>query len=154
MFLPATTKASFLLGFCASVPRKLRDMPSGPQGSEPGPRLAGVIFVSAPVFGRPDAAMEHRVTFAVAGPPKTKEQLQPLLKSMSRGILDLGEQPELANVMKITGDSNRLKRWTTLQGRRGSGREGNASKPEQHAGLHMLQWLWARLEGYHRNCLA
>eukprot|EP00891_Asterochloris_glomerata_P001342 jgi/Astpho2/1342/Aster-x0057 len=64
---------------------------------------AGVIFVSAPVFGRPDAAMEHRVTFAVAGPAKTKEKLQPLLESMSRGVLDLGEQPQLANVMKITG---------------------------------------------------
>ena len=92
--------------------------------------------MSAPVFGRPDAAMEHRVTFAVAGPAEAKEQLQPLLKSMSRGILDLGEQPQLANVMKITGDGSPaealdnhasagelgsgLKRWRGMQARRSS----------------------------------
>ena len=95
VFLPAITRAS-----------KLLNMLSCPQCSKPGPRLAGVIFVSAPVFGRPDAAKEHRVTFAVAGPVETKEQLQPLLKAMSRGILDLGEEPQLANVMKITGDGS------------------------------------------------
>ena len=44
-------------------------------------------FVSAPVFGRPDAALEHRVLFAVAGPKEAKEKLQPYLKWMGRGTL-------------------------------------------------------------------
>ena len=44
-------------------------------------------FISAPVFGRPDAALEHRVLFAVAGPKEAKEKLQPYFKWMGRGTL-------------------------------------------------------------------
>lgn len=88
------------------------------------------------------------MTFAVAGPAKTKEKLQPLLESMSRGVLDLGEQPQLANVMKITGDSSPTEAQPTealdnsVSCREGgvSGRESTASTLEQHAGLRMLQW--------------
>lgn len=47
----------------------------------------GVHFVSAPVFGRPDAALEHRVLFAVAGPKEAKEKLQTYFKWMGRGTL-------------------------------------------------------------------
>ena len=44
-------------------------------------------FVSAPVFGRPDAALEHRVLFAVAGPKEVKKQLQTYFDWMGRGTL-------------------------------------------------------------------
>jgi len=47
----------------------------------------GVHFVSAPVFGRPDAALEHRVLFAVAGTKEAKEKLQTYFKWMGRGTL-------------------------------------------------------------------
>lgn len=65
---------------------------------------AGVHFVSAPVFGRPDAALEHRVLFAVAGPKEVKKQLQTYFDWMGRGTLDVGDEPYKANVMKITGN--------------------------------------------------
>ncbi|DBA72789.1 hypothetical protein WJX79_000211 [Trebouxia sp. C0005] len=65
---------------------------------------AGVHFVSAPVFGRPDAALEHRVLFAVAGPKEAKERLQTYFKWMGRGTLDVGTEPYQASVMKITGN--------------------------------------------------
>ncbi|KAL3136887.1 hypothetical protein ABBQ32_006498 [Trebouxia sp. C0010 RCD-2024] len=65
---------------------------------------AGMHYVSAPVFGRPDAALEHRVLFAVAGAKDIKQQLQTYFDWMGRGTLDLGEEPYKANVMKITGN--------------------------------------------------
>lgn len=43
--------------------------------------------MSAPVFGRPDAALEHRLLFAVAGPKEAKEKLQKYFKWMGRGTL-------------------------------------------------------------------
>ena len=50
-------------------------------------RGAGMHYISAPVFGRPDAALEHRVLFAVAGAKEVKQQLQTYFDWMGRGIL-------------------------------------------------------------------
>lgn len=54
---------------------------------------AGMHYVSAPVFGRPDAAREHRVLFAVAGTKEPKQQLQTYFKWMGRGTLVCFDQP-------------------------------------------------------------
>ena len=43
--------------------------------------------MSAPVFGRPDAALEHRVLFAVAGSKDAKAKLQKYFDWMGRGTL-------------------------------------------------------------------
>lgn len=50
-------------------------------------------YVSAPVFGRPDAALEHRLLFAVAGAREAKQQLQKYFKWMGRGTLVCCDQP-------------------------------------------------------------
>lgn len=55
--------------------------------------IAGIHFVSAPVFGRPDAALEHRVLFAVAGAKDVKQQLQTYFDWMGRGTLVCFYQP-------------------------------------------------------------
>ena len=47
----------------------------------------GVKYVSSPIFGRPDAALEHRVLFAVAGPKDAKQKLQKYFDWMGRGTL-------------------------------------------------------------------
>lgn len=52
-----------------------------------GVNHAGVTYVAAPVFGRPDAALEHRVLFAVAGPKDAKQKLQKYFDWMGRGTL-------------------------------------------------------------------
>lgn len=43
--------------------------------------------MSAPVFGRPDAALEHRVLFAVAGSKDAKARLRKYFDWMGRGTL-------------------------------------------------------------------
>lgn len=66
--------------------------------------LAEMQYVGAPVFGRPDAAMEHRVLFCVAGPAEAKQRLQPYFDWCGRGTMDVGTEPHLAHVMKLTGN--------------------------------------------------
>ncbi|KAI9324135.1 6-phosphogluconate dehydrogenase [Zopfochytrium polystomum] len=64
----------------------------------------GVKFVSAPVFGRPDAAANKMLVWAVAGPADAKAVADPYFKAMGRLVIDCGEAPEKANIMKLTGN--------------------------------------------------
>ncbi|PYH93100.1 6-phosphogluconate dehydrogenase family protein [Aspergillus ellipticus CBS 707.79] len=62
-------------------------------------------YVSAPVFGAATAAAKAELIFVTAGPKAAKEQIAPYLKGvMGRSIIDLGEQQEKANLMKISGN--------------------------------------------------
>ncbi|RPJ71686.1 MAG: NAD(P)-dependent oxidoreductase [Acidobacteria bacterium] len=65
---------------------------------------AGQSFVSAPVFGRPDAAEARRLTVVAAGPPEAIEKARPVLEALSAGIHVVGQQPWLANVVKLAGN--------------------------------------------------
>lgn len=64
----------------------------------------GSTLVSAPVFGRPDAAAARKLWIAVAGPSAAKERVRPVLDALSQGVFDLGEQPRAANVIKVCGN--------------------------------------------------
>lgn len=57
--------------------------------------------MSAAVFGRPDAALEHRVLFAVAGPKEAKEKLQAYFKWMGRGTLVYKTMTQLFDDMQM-----------------------------------------------------
>ena len=65
---------------------------------------SGVAFVSAPVFGRPDAAAAARLWVCVSGPAKAKSRVAPILKAIGQGIFDFGENPGAANVVKLCGN--------------------------------------------------
>ena len=64
----------------------------------------GQIYVSAPVFGRPDAAAAARLNIVAAGPGAAIARCQPLLDAIGQRTFVIGEQPELANVMKLAGN--------------------------------------------------
>jgi len=65
---------------------------------------AGQTFLSAPVFGRPDAAEAGRLVVVAAGPTQAIEKCKPLLDAIGTRTAVVGARPELANVVKLTGN--------------------------------------------------
>ena len=65
---------------------------------------AGQQFVSAPVFGRPDAAEAARLAVVAAGEKSAIERCKPLLEAMGPKLLVIGETASQANTVKLTGN--------------------------------------------------
>ncbi|MFL6548277.1 MAG: NAD(P)-dependent oxidoreductase [Povalibacter sp.] len=65
---------------------------------------AGQHFVSAPVFGRPEAAAAAKLAIVVAGKPEVVERLQPAFAAMGQVTLPVSENPRDANLVKICGN--------------------------------------------------
>lgn len=65
---------------------------------------AGQRFVSAPVFGRPDAAAAAKLAIAAAGPAAALAIAQPLFDAMGQKTFVLGETPSSANLVKLSGN--------------------------------------------------
>lgn len=62
------------------------------------------IYLAAPVFGRPDAAAARKLSIALAGQIEAKERVRPVLEALGQGIFDFGEEPAMANVVKLCGN--------------------------------------------------
>ncbi len=67
-------------------------------------RERGQVLVSAPVFGRPDRARAGTLTIVAAGPSETVDAVLPLLERMGSTVFRVGEDPALANHVKILGN--------------------------------------------------
>ncbi|NMO13355.1 NAD(P)-dependent oxidoreductase [Pyxidicoccus fallax] len=65
---------------------------------------AGQGYVSAPVFGRPDAADAKQLWVVAAGAKADVERSRPLLEAVGRGLTVLGEKASAANVVKLSGN--------------------------------------------------
>ncbi len=65
---------------------------------------AGQAFVSAPVFGRPEAAAAARLFIVAAGPSAALKRCQPLFDAMGQKTFVFGEDPVAANVVKLAGN--------------------------------------------------
>jgi 3-hydroxyisobutyrate dehydrogenase-like beta-hydroxyacid dehydrogenase len=65
---------------------------------------AGQQYVSAPVFGRPDAAEAGKLAVVAAGAPTVIERCKPLFEAMGPKLLVIGERQSMANVVKLTGN--------------------------------------------------
>ena len=65
---------------------------------------AGLKYVSAPVFGRPDAAEAAQLMVIAAGPPAAIDRVRPLFDVIGRKTFVLGEDPKQANAAKIAGN--------------------------------------------------
>jgi 3-hydroxyisobutyrate dehydrogenase-like beta-hydroxyacid dehydrogenase len=61
-------------------------------------------FVSAPVFGRPDAAKAAKLVIAAAGPADQIARCQPLFDAMGQKTYVVGDDPPAANVVKVAGN--------------------------------------------------
>ena len=64
----------------------------------------GGIYVSAPVFGRPNAAAEAKLFVVCAGPGSALDRLQPIFDAIGQRTFRFGEQPEHANIVKLSGN--------------------------------------------------
>jgi 3-hydroxyisobutyrate dehydrogenase-like beta-hydroxyacid dehydrogenase len=64
----------------------------------------GLDFVSAPVFGRPDAAAEAKLFIAAAGPPRAIERCGPFFDSISQRVFPFGDHAPAANLVKLCGN--------------------------------------------------
>jgi 3-hydroxyisobutyrate dehydrogenase-like beta-hydroxyacid dehydrogenase len=62
------------------------------------------LFVSAPVFGRPDAAAAGQLFIIAAGATDALKRVQSLLSVMGQSTLVVSEHPRDANLVKISGN--------------------------------------------------
>ncbi|WP_207005492.1 NAD(P)-dependent oxidoreductase [Trinickia mobilis] len=65
---------------------------------------AGVDYVGAPVFGRPDAAHAGTLNLVVGGAAVFVVRLQPVFEAISKKVWHVGERPYQANLVKIAGN--------------------------------------------------
>jgi 3-hydroxyisobutyrate dehydrogenase-like beta-hydroxyacid dehydrogenase len=65
---------------------------------------AGKRFVSAPVFGRPDAAEAAKLAVVAAGPAEDIAKCQPIFDAMGQRTFVVGDQAPKANVVKLAGN--------------------------------------------------
>jgi 3-hydroxyisobutyrate dehydrogenase-like beta-hydroxyacid dehydrogenase len=65
---------------------------------------AGQQFVSAPVFGRPEAAEAAKLAIVAAGEKSATDRCKPLFDCMGPKFVVIGEMPSLANAAKLTGN--------------------------------------------------
>ncbi len=64
----------------------------------------GHHYLAAPVFGRPDAAEAGKLFVATAGEKDSLERCQPVLEAMGQRVFVIGDRPEMANVVKLSGN--------------------------------------------------
>lgn len=67
-------------------------------------RKHGQQYITAPVFGRPEAAEAGKLFVAAAGPKDVVEHYRPVLEALGQKVFFIGEKPEMANVVKISGN--------------------------------------------------
>jgi 3-hydroxyisobutyrate dehydrogenase-like beta-hydroxyacid dehydrogenase len=65
---------------------------------------AGSAYVSAPVFGRPDAAAAGKLFVVASGPEKSVERCRPLFDAIGQKTFVVGEDPTGATVIKLAGN--------------------------------------------------
>jgi len=61
-------------------------------------------YLSAPVFGRPEAAESGKVLVVVAGASNVAERCRPLFEAIGRQTFMVGSEPWQANVAKVCGN--------------------------------------------------
>ncbi|GJD67616.1 2-hydroxy-3-oxopropionate reductase [Methylobacterium gnaphalii] len=65
---------------------------------------AGVAYVAAPVFGRPEAAANAALNIVAAGDDAAITKVQPLLDAMGAKTWRFGSEPSAANAVKLAGN--------------------------------------------------
>jgi 3-hydroxyisobutyrate dehydrogenase-like beta-hydroxyacid dehydrogenase len=64
----------------------------------------GIVYVAAPVFGRPEVAQAARLNIVVAGEPAAITRIGPLLSAIGERVWPVGTPPERANAVKLAGN--------------------------------------------------
>jgi 3-hydroxyisobutyrate dehydrogenase-like beta-hydroxyacid dehydrogenase len=65
----------------------------------------GSAYIEAPIFGRPEAAVDRQLSVPYAGPQAAKERVRPLLEAMGGAhLFDFGEEAGAATIVKLIGN--------------------------------------------------
>ena len=64
----------------------------------------GQQYIAAPVFGRPEAAEAGKLFVVAAGDNSAVERCKPLLELLGQRVFVIGDKPEMANVVKLSGN--------------------------------------------------
>jgi 3-hydroxyisobutyrate dehydrogenase-like beta-hydroxyacid dehydrogenase len=64
----------------------------------------GQQYIAAPVFGRPEAAEAGKLFVVAAGDKSAVERCKPLLEILGQRVFVIGDKPEMANVVKLSGN--------------------------------------------------
>lgn len=64
----------------------------------------GQSFISAPVFGRPEAAQAKKLFVVAAGPEHTVRKMQPLFDAVGQKTFYVGDRAAMANAVKLSGN--------------------------------------------------
>ena len=67
-------------------------------------KVNGSHYVTAPVFGRPNAAAEAKLFICTSGDENSKQKVKSILELLGQGIYDFGTEPGAANVVKLAGN--------------------------------------------------
>lgn len=65
---------------------------------------AGLRFVSAPVFGRPEAAQAAKLFVVAAGEPASVDAVSPAFDAFGQKTFVVSEEPKVANLVKLSGN--------------------------------------------------
>jgi 3-hydroxyisobutyrate dehydrogenase-like beta-hydroxyacid dehydrogenase len=97
-------------GILASLPKGATHISSSTISVALSKRLAaahhegGQHYVSAPVFGRPDAAAAGKLFVVAAGAPDALSKVAPLLDAIGQKTFTVAATPETANLVKLSGN--------------------------------------------------
>lgn len=64
----------------------------------------GQHYITAPVFGRPEAAAAAKLFIAAAGEKSAVDHAMPVLEALGQRVFMMGAKPEMANVVKLSGN--------------------------------------------------
>ena len=64
----------------------------------------GQGYIAAPVFGRPQAAEAGKLFIAAAGEKAALQRCKPVLEALGQRVFVIGDKPEMANVVKLSGN--------------------------------------------------
>lgn len=97
-------------GMAAGLPRGAAHISSSTIGTAMARRLAaahgerGQEYLSAPVFGRPEAAEAKKLVVVAAGRQEVVERFRPLFDAIGRETFVAGEEGWQANAVKVCGN--------------------------------------------------
>jgi 3-hydroxyisobutyrate dehydrogenase-like beta-hydroxyacid dehydrogenase len=67
-------------------------------------RERGAGYVASPVFGKPAVAAAAKLWIATSGDAAARARVRPLQEIMGQQVIDIGDEPGAANVMKLAGN--------------------------------------------------
>lgn len=67
-------------------------------------REGGQRYISAPVFGRPEAAAAAKLFVVAAGEKDALARAQPVFDAIGQRTFEVGDRPEMANYVKLFGN--------------------------------------------------